>query len=286
MPRPGRDVPYAPAVLPTADGPPAPTPPGWYADPWAVASFRWWDGDVWTGWAAGPPPRPTRPDPASPTFSPWGALFVGTATVATIFVARAVGHAFDYRRAGLATAAFYVLLFCGMVGACLLASRWFGSGSLVRDFGWRIRTLDVAWGLVTLVASTVLRVVFALVVGTDRGSAADFRDGITAHHDVLAVFLVAALVGAPLFEELVFRGVIQRGLTKLAGKHVAIVAQGVLFGFYHVVGAFDLVSVFYVGSLSLIGIVLGVAADRTGRLGPGMVAHFLSNALAMAVLLA
>ena len=105
------------------------------------------------------------------------------------------------------------------------------------------------------------------------------------HHDVLAVFLVAALIGAPLFEELVFRGAIQRGLTKLTGKYVAIVAQGLLFGFYHVVGAFDLVSVFYVGSLSVIGVVFGVAADRTGRLGPTMLAHFLSNALAMTVLL-
>jgi membrane protease YdiL (CAAX protease family) len=66
---------------------------------------------------------------------------------------------------------------------------------------------------------------------------------------------------------------------------VAIVTQGVLFGFYHVVGAFEMASVFYVGTLSMIGIVFGVAADRTGRLGPTMIAHFLSNAVAMALLL-
>ena len=211
---------------------------------------------------------------------------MGLGTVATIFAARAVGSAFDYRRAGLATLVFYVLLFGGMAGSCVATSRLAGTGSLARDFGWRVRSIDVAWGMVALVASTIVRVVFALIVGTDSGTSNDLRDGLLQHHDVLAVFLVAALVGAPLFEELVFRGVIQRGLTKIAGKYVAIVAQGLLFGFYHVVGAFDLVSVFYVGSLSLIGIVFGVAADRTGRLGPGMIAHFLSNALAMAVLLA
>ena len=157
-----------------------------------------------------------------------------------------------------------------------------------------------------LIASVVARVAFALVVGTDSGTSDDLRDGLLDHHDVLAVFLVAALIGAPLFEELVFRGVIQRGLTKLTGKYVAIVAQGLLFGFYHVVGAFDLVpgsrDAVIVTRLppgaytlvaegkgaaagqALIEMVFGIAADRTGRLGPGMLAHFLSNALAMAVL--
>jgi len=265
--------------------PPATPPPGWYADPWHIGAFRWWDGRSWTGWASGPP-RHERSDPASPTFSPWAALVVGLATVGTIFVARAIGSAFGYRQAGLATLVFYALLFGGMAGSCIAASKFAGSGSIVRDFGWRVRRIDVGWGLIALAASVIARIAFALIVGTDRGSSNDLRDGLLDHPDVLAVFLVAALIGAPLFEELVFRGVIQRGLTQLTGRYVAIVAQGVLFGFYHVIGAFDLVSVFYVGSLSLIGIVFGVAADRTGRLGPGMIAHFLSNALAMAVLLA
>jgi membrane protease YdiL (CAAX protease family) len=261
-----------------------PPPPGWYADPWRIASLRWWDGRDWTGWAwADPPSGPV--DPPSPTCSPWAAVIVGVATVVTIFAARGVGSVFDYRQAGLATFVFYALLFGGMAGSCIVASRVLGTGSIVRDFGWRFRTMDVAWGLVVLIASVVARVAFALVVGTDSGTSDDLRDGLLDHHDVLAVFLVAALIGAPLFEELVFRGVIQRGLTKLTGKYVAIVAQGLLFGFYHVVGAFDLVSVFYVGSLSIIGMVFGIAADRTGRLGPSMLAHFLSNALAMAVLL-
>ncbi len=210
---------------------------------------------------------------------------MGLGTVVTIFVARAIGSVFDYRQAWLATFVFYAVLFGGMAGSCIVASRALGTGSLVRDFGWRLRTIDIAWSLVVLIASIIARVAFALAVGTDSSTSDDLRDGLLDHHDVLAVFLVAALIGAPLFEELVFRGAIQRGLTKLTGKYVAIVAQGLLFGFYHVVGAFDLVSVFYVGSLSIIGVVFGVAADRTGRLGPTMLAHFLSNALAMTVLL-
>jgi Protein of unknown function (DUF2510) len=28
---------------------PTPQPPGWYADPWRTAMWRWWDGQQWTG---------------------------------------------------------------------------------------------------------------------------------------------------------------------------------------------------------------------------------------------
>lgn len=34
------------------------TTPGWYADPWAVAPYRWWDGTSWTERTGAPPPRP------------------------------------------------------------------------------------------------------------------------------------------------------------------------------------------------------------------------------------
>jgi hypothetical protein len=30
--------------------------PGWYADPWDASRQRWWDGEVWTGYAVGTAP--------------------------------------------------------------------------------------------------------------------------------------------------------------------------------------------------------------------------------------
>ena len=37
------------------------TTPGWYADPWGQAPYRWWDGDSWTPQTETPPPDPPRP---------------------------------------------------------------------------------------------------------------------------------------------------------------------------------------------------------------------------------
>ena len=38
--------------------------PDWYPDPWQLATFRWWDGQEWTGATSGPPPYrgPEPPD--------------------------------------------------------------------------------------------------------------------------------------------------------------------------------------------------------------------------------
>jgi membrane protease YdiL (CAAX protease family) len=114
----------------------------------------------------------------------------------------------------------------------------------------------------------------------------DVGDSIDFEGATLLAFSVAAIVGAPIVEELIFRGVLQRGLTKLAGAPVAIGAQALLFSAYHFVPDGSGFSEFYFGALVVFGIAAGVAVERTGRLGPGMVAHAINNTLAMVVLAA
>ena len=59
------------------------TPPGWYPDPAAPASFRWWDGAQWTPYVHVPGPMPDvtgKNDPAYwllPVGRPWQALVAG-----------------------------------------------------------------------------------------------------------------------------------------------------------------------------------------------------------------
>ena len=86
--------------------------------------------------------------------------------------------------------------------------------------------------------------------------------------------LVLALVPA-ITEEFAFRGFILSGLARTYRPGTAIVLSALLFAFLHV-----LLSLFqqFFGA-ALLGIVLGAIAWRTGSVWPGVVFHFVNNAL-------
>lgn len=80
---------------------------------------------------------------------------------------------------------------------------------------------------------------------------------------------------AGICEEVMFRGVIQRGLERL-GASMSILIAGLLFGFFHMdfqklVGTF------------LLGILIGFIVYRTNSLFAGMFAHFTNNTLAVII---
>ena len=86
--------------------------------------------------------------------------------------------------------------------------------------------------------------------------------------------LVFALMPA-ITEELAFRGYILSGLERTYSTRTAIILSALLFGFLHV-----LLSLFqqFFGA-ALLGLILGAIAVRTGSLWPGVVFHFVNNAL-------
>jgi uncharacterized protein len=101
--------------------------------------------------------------------------------------------------------------------------------------------------------------------------------------------VVAAIVcvGAPFFEELFFRGVVLGVLTRRWGARVAIVVQAGMFALVHYRYGMTLaLTVTTWSQIAVAGLFLGVLKWRYERLGPGMVAHGLFNALAIVVLLA
>ncbi len=78
-------------------------------------------------------------------------------------------------------------------------------------------------------------------------------------------------------EEFAFRGFILSGLEREHRTRSAILLSALMFGFLHV-----LLSLFQqLFNATLLGIVLGLLAVRSRSILPGIVFHFLNNALAV-----
>jgi hypothetical protein len=101
----------------------------------------------------------------------------------------------------------------------------------------------------------------------------------------LVATAIAAVVAAPVVEELVFRGLVLRGLLSRLGPVIAIALQGVLFGAAHADPARGVGNVGLVIVLSGVGIVLGTTAYLTRRLGAVVIAHAIFNGVVVALLL-
>lgn len=89
---------------------------------------------------------------------------------------------------------------------------------------------------------------------------------------LIAVLVFAAIPG--ICEELLFRGFVLRGLAQRMSPRAAVVFSAILFGAFH----FDLYRLL---PTTLLGIILGWVAWRTGRLWPAMVLHVANNAIAV-----
>jgi membrane protease YdiL (CAAX protease family) len=222
-------------------------------------------------------------EPSGPATFPADALrpaLVGIAT--TVLAAWTVGALLPKGATPVFVVVYY-LVFGGLIRTAVTASARWGSGNLRADFGWWARPSDLLRGVVVAYAGAAaggLALTFWPDGWTTNAEWLTSADGLT-----VAVFAVFAVVAAPLFEELVFRGLLQRALTSRYGARTAIVVQGIVFGLYHLrldAGADNLANVVYIG---VWGMVVGFAAHRWRRLGPGMAAHALTNILVTAAII-
>jgi membrane protease YdiL (CAAX protease family) len=283
-------------ALAAAGGAPARPPPGWYPDPVRPSTARWWDGQQWTAYVGGttrPQERGWFPAADDHEQSARGgglaiAGFVGgqLASVAVVLLAIALGAT---SRSVATLIVGELVLWSGLFGSCVLAVRRYGSGSL-RDLGLvALRGTDVGIGvlasIVARVASVVVGVVLILLFSFDdltRDTSVTSESGISTLGKVVVVLV--AVVGAPFFEELFFRGLVQGVLTRRDGGRVAIVAQSVAFALVHYqIGMSAQQVVLTVAMILPVGFLLGVLRWRYERLGPGIVAHAAFNAVAVAV---
>ena len=179
----------------------------------------------------------------------------------------------------------------GFIGVPVVLSFTRGTHSLVRDFGLRLAGWrDVALGLAAGVGTNV--VVLALIYPpflwllsqiaghTVKVGNAAKQLGAEGRGIGFVVFALCVAVGAPVAEELFFRGLLQRSLQRWLPGLSGIIVAATLFGLAHV-GSTELAAL---PALIVFGIVLGLLYDRTGRLGPGIVAHMAFNAITVAQL--
>ena len=164
-----------------------------------------------------------------------------------------------------------------------------GSGSARDDLGLGVRPLDLLSGILGgLVSSVVVvQLVYVMLQLTSIVDEDDLdklddpaqRLGETAEG---AGFLLLALfigIGAPIVEEVFFRGFLQPAAIRRFGPVAGVIVTALVFGAVHF-------QVLQFPALAAFGVVLGVMAYRFRRLGPSIVAHMVFNGLTLAALAA
>lgn len=229
------------------------------------------------------PPGETRPIavPAPAALVVFGFLAVG-ALVGSVLGGAVVAFGGSTTGAGT-TLLSEVGLWSGMSGAAVYLSRRYGTSSLRRDLGFAITHHDVGPGLVALAAGLLATQVVTLAFDGTRYSGTNTQLISNQHGFALALLAVIVAIGAPVFEELYFRGALRTALGRRLGGHLAVVVQAVIFGLSHYLPGNGVKNVSVMVIVGTLGLVLGYTARATGRLGPGMLAHGMFNLIALAV---
>jgi CAAX protease family protein len=159
------------------------------------------------------------------------------------------------------------LLFAGGRAAPSPPAPWLARGSLTPEAPWL--------GLATVVLSAAALTGWALAV---RPEPAEYLRELQRLPPWLAILGVMAFaVVNPVWEEMLFRGVLLTELASVWGVRAAVVLQAVLFGVAHFAG-------FPSGAVGMImaaswGVVLGIMRVRSGGILITYLVHVTANAV-------
>ena len=135
-----------------------------------------------------------------------------------------------------------------VVLAVVYVTRLKGQKSLAADFGIVIRLRDAK----ALVVGATLEIVLTLAL-------------------TIVLFVMGAVVFAPIGEELLFRGVLLRALLRKMAPATAVLLSAVIFALVHYVG--DPNTLPFLPALTALGAVLAVVALRSGNLSTSIFIH-------------
>lgn len=208
------------------------------------------------------------------------AAWLATAVVVSLWVS-AGGHQPSDTSLG-ALAAGEAALWLGLLGAPILASRRKGTGSLREDFGFYFRWIDPLVGLPIGVVCQLVLVPLIYLPMQQFVSQHDLEEPVrrvtdSAHGGGYIALTIVVVVGAPIVEELFFRGLVLRSLQRRFGDTWAVLGSALLFGLAH----FEWLQL---PPLIALGIILGAMAVKTKRLGLAIFTHAGFNLVTMVAL--
>ena len=171
-----------------------------------------------------------------------------------------------------------------LAGWPIIATLRRGNGPRI-DLGLRLTWGDTGWGVLTgfmgLLLAGIAALATQLMVPDVTSAAAEAADELQQSAGRLAItaFALLVMVGAPVVEELFFRGLFFSALRKRGvGPVLTIAITGVVFAGFHFEPTRFLV-------LLPTGLLLGWVRWKTGSTGAAMVAHGVVNAPGALVLL-
>ncbi|HET9731343.1 MAG TPA: CPBP family glutamic-type intramembrane protease [Acidimicrobiales bacterium] len=279
---------------------PADAGPGWYQDPAQGSRSRWWDGREWTwqvtdGRSVGWDPVPEGGDHSVQRGLPGlGVAVVGFVAGAALGIVAQVTLALAGKPGGwvVALPVSEAGLWSALIGACVVVSRRRGTGHVGRDMSFAFRPVDLGLGLAAAIAGRMMSsaavVPFTFLLVNHKSKPPDQQTlGHLAHGPAgWTVLVLVTCVGAPVVEELFFRGLVQTRLVQRWGPVAGIAVTSALFGAAHLIGWAGPISLLYAWAVAFGGLALGTARHLTGRLGTSMIAHCLFNAQAVIALAA
>lgn len=159
-----------------------------------------------------------------------------------------------------------------MAGWPIIATTIKGNGPMI-DLGLiaprtHLRLGFVA-GLASLAAASLMAVIVARFTGPISSTAGDI--GVNQTGLVLVIFVFMAMFGAPIVEEIAFRGLLYGALAKAhVNEHLVVFITALVFALFHFEPKRFLI-------LLVIGMILGEVRRRTGSTSAAIVAHVVNN---------
>ena len=163
--------------------------------------------------------------------------------------------------------------------ALVVVSRRWGQGRFGTDFKVRLGWIDMA-GLPIGIASQLLLVPLIYWplqrIWPDAFSSDEIEQRARelwdkAHGGWIVVLVLVVALGAPIIEELVYRGLILQALQSRLNDWLALIISAAWFALIHLQPV-------ELPGLFAFALVLGICFQRTGRLGMSVMAHIGFNA--------